>query len=135
MCDKNRTLSPCQEKHILVMDDEEQIRNIAEQFLLNLGCKVELAQDGNEAIAKYKESILEGRNFDAVILDLEIKEGLGGKETIQQLISIDPSIKAIISSGCINNPVVIHFKDYGFCASMPKPYILADLRNTLNKVL
>jgi len=117
------------------MDDEELIRTLAQKILVNLDHEVELAQNGEEAITKYKQAINRGLPFDAVILDLSIRKGLGGKDTMRQLISINPDIKGIISSGSSGDPVLTYFKEYGFCASIPKPYSLSDFRNTLNEIL
>jgi DNA-binding NarL/FixJ family response regulator len=63
-----------------------------------------------------------GRAFDFVILDLTVPGGMGGAEAIVELRKIDPEVRAIVSSGYSNDPVMAHFADYGFCAVVPKPY-------------
>ena len=120
---------------ILVMDDEEMIRDIAKHILSRLGYEPELAKDGAEAIELYKSALDSGMPFDAVILDLTIKGGAGGKEVIKQLMEIDSDIKAIVSSGYSNDPVMTYFREYGFIGALPKPYTKKDLSDMLNQIL
>ncbi len=91
---------------ILLMDDEEMVRKIAGWMLNKLGYEVEYAENGTELIEKYRAEFIDGRKFDAVIVDLTVPGGMGGEEAIKRLIEIDPSIKAIASSGYSNNPVI-----------------------------
>jgi len=119
---------------ILVMDDEEMIRNISHQLLSRLGYEPESTQDGAEAIELYKNAMDSGRPFDAVILDLTVKVGMGGKKTVKKLLEIDPQVRAIVSSGYLNDPVMHDFRKYGFTGALTKPYTIEDLSNALNKV-
>lgn len=120
---------------ILIMDDEDMIREITGELLQNLGYQVEFAKNGNEAIDTYKEARDSGRPFDAVILDLTIPGGMGGKETVKGLLDIDPATRAIVSSGYSNDPIMADFKEYGFCGVIIKPYRLAELNQTLQNIL
>ncbi len=76
-----------------------------------------------------------GEPFDAVILDLTIPGGMGGKEAIKELLQIDPKIKAIVSSGYYNDPVMSNYKEYGFSGIVAKPYKIDELSETLKKVM
>ncbi len=120
---------------ILVMDDEELIRNVAGALLEVLGNEVEVVENGEAAITKYISAREAGKPFDIVILDLTIRGGLGGLETIERLLDIDPGLRAIVSSGYSDNAVVADYQKYGFKASLNKPYKLEQLRNTLNALL
>lgn len=120
---------------VLVMDDEEAIRKLADQMLDRLGYQAELARDGTEAIEIYKAANKSGDPFDAVILDLTVKGGMGGREAIKRLIDIDPDVRAIISSGYFNDPVMSNFNEYGFCSFIAKPYGIRQLSDVLDKVL
>ncbi|MFZ0450712.1 MAG: PAS domain S-box protein [Desulfatiglandaceae bacterium] len=120
---------------ILVMDDEASLRKTVGKMLENLGYEAELAKDGAEAIRMYKEAKESGNPYDAVILDLTIPGAMGGKDTIKQLREIDPEIKAIVSSGYSDDPVMATFKKYGFKGIMPKPFESQLLGNALQKVL
>jgi len=122
-------------KRVLVMDDEEMLRNLAQMMLERLGYEVETVKDGDEAIEAYKKQKDSVEPFDAVILDLTIKGGMGGKQTIRELIKIDPDVKAIVCSGYFDDPVITNFEEYGFKGAMPKPYQKADLEIVLKKVL
>ena len=120
---------------VLVMDDEEMIRNLSDQMLNRLGYAPETAKDGSEAIELYKQAMDAGKPFDAAILDLTIKGGMGGKGTIKALLAIDPQVKAIVASGYSNDPVITDFKRYGFMDALTKPHSMADLRNALDRVV
>lgn len=119
---------------ILLMDDEEMIRNLGKQILSKFGYDAELAKDGVEAIELYKNAIDSGKPFEAVILDLTIKEGMGGVDTIKKLKEMDPQVRAIVSSGYSNDPVMTDFRKYGFIGALAKPYTIKDLSDTLSKV-
>ena len=123
------------EGKILVMDDEQMIRELAGEILWHLGYEVEFAQDGDEAVALYKTSLKTARPFDAVILDLTVRGGMGGKEAIQKLIDIDPDIKGIVSSGYSDDPGMTDFRKYGFSGVVAKPYTLEELGEKLSRVL
>lgn len=120
---------------ILVMDDDILIRNISSEILSFLGYKVEVAADGQETIKKYGDALNQGKPFDAVIMDLTIPGGMGGKETIQHLLSIAPETKALVSSGYANDPIIANFRDYGFKGVIPKPFSVEECSKTLKKVL
>jgi len=120
---------------ILIMDDEEIVRQIAEAMLTHLGYEVECSNDGTEAIEVYMNALKLGRPFSAVIMDLTIPGGMGGKEAMQKLIEIDPNVKAIVSSGYSYDPVMSNFRDYGFAGVVPKPYQLDELGELVRRVL
>ncbi|MDH3393381.1 MAG: PAS domain S-box protein [Desulfobulbaceae bacterium] len=120
---------------ILIMDDEEMVQRIACDMLKHLGCETEVARDGREAIDLYRKALMAGKPFEAVLMDLTIRGGVGGKETIERLIAIDPTVKAVVSSGYANDPIMADFRKYGFCAVAPKPYNLKELRAALSNIL
>ncbi len=120
---------------ILLMDDEQVIVDMTREVLKFLDYDVMFAPDGLSAIDLYKQEKASGVPFDIVILDLSIGHGLGGRETIDHLRKFDPEVKAIVSSGYINDPVVEDFSRYGFCARLTKPYNIKDLKNLLETVM
>jgi two-component system cell cycle sensor histidine kinase/response regulator CckA len=120
---------------ILVMDDEEMVRMVTGQMLENLGYEVEFAEKGEEAVDKYARSLTSGRPFDAVILDLTIRGGMGGGEAIREMIAANPNVRAIVSSGYSDDPIVANYQDYGFKGTLAKPYNLQALSGTLHEVL
>jgi PAS domain S-box-containing protein len=120
---------------ILVMDDDEMIRNMLGRMLIQMGCDVAYASDGEEALALYKESMGTDKPFNAVIVDLTIPGGVGGKKALACLKEIDPEVKAIVSSGYSNDPIMADYKSHGFKGVIPKPYKIATLREVLRTVL
>ncbi len=126
---------PRKQHCILVMDDEAVIRNVVGDMLSHLGYSVAFAGDGSEAIEIYRKAMSSGNSFDGVIMDLTVEGGMGGKEAIQKLRTIDPNVKAVVSSGYSHDPIMSHFRDYGFCGVLDKPYKLSDLDNVLNNLL
>ncbi|NLV15598.1 MAG: PAS domain S-box protein [Syntrophomonadaceae bacterium] len=120
---------------ILVMDDEAKIREVVREMLRNIGYDVTLSANGFEAIQFYIESIKDEAKYDAVILDLTIPGGMGGKETIQKLLAIDPHIRAIVSSGYSNDPILAEFDRWGFKGVVTKPYGIGSLSQVLNQVM
>jgi CheY-like chemotaxis protein len=123
------------EGKILVMDDEDIIRNLAGDILSYLGYEVDFARDGGEAVDLYKASMKSGKPFDAVILDLTVRGGMGGKDAIRKLISVDSNVKGIVSSGYSDDPGMTDFKEYGFSGVVAKPYTVEELGETLSRVL
>jgi PAS domain S-box-containing protein len=120
---------------ILVMDDEDFIREVANQMLSKMGCKVSVAKDGNEAIEIYREAQQSNEPFDAVIMDLTVPGGMGGKEAIQKLKELDPNIKTFVSSGYSNDPIMSNFRDFGFEGVLKKPYRIQDMSEALRTVI
>ena len=120
---------------ILVMDDEEMVRDVSAALLAKFGYEVELAIDGVEAIEFYKKAKESGQPFDAVILDLTNQLGMGGVEAIKKLLEIDPGIRGIVATGYSNDPVVTNFRAYGFCGAMTKPFTLYELEKGLEEAL
>ncbi len=120
---------------ILVMDDEAYICQFVALSLEEVGVDVETAANGGEAINLYKNAIDCGRPFDVVILDLVIKGGMGGGEVIKELQKLNPDIKAVISSGYTNTPLISNYKNYGFKALITKPYNINELLNRIQKLV
>jgi PAS domain S-box-containing protein len=120
---------------ILLMDDEELVRDVAAEMLRTLGHEVELAVDGEEAIDRYQESWQQGRPYDVVILDLTIRSGMGGERAVKSLIKINPDIKAVVSSGYSDSSAISEFKSLGFKTYLAKPYHIDALNDTLNMLL
>jgi PAS domain S-box-containing protein len=120
---------------LLVMDDEDIILEAAGDVLEYLGYSVTFARNGKEAIDAYGRAMERGEPFDAVIMDLTIPGGLGGKETIQKLLDIDPHVSAVVSSGYSNDPVMANYRHYGFKGVVTKPYTVEELSRTLHKIL
>lgn len=120
---------------ILVMDDEPMVRDIARDMLLHLGFEVLTAASGREAVEIYEQNRAEGDPIDIVIMDLTIPGGMGGKEAISKLLAIDPGVKAIVSSGYSNDPVMSEYRKFGFAGMVNKPFQLTELQEAVTRVL
>ncbi|KAF5425733.1 MAG: response regulator [Candidatus Methanomarinus sp.] len=122
-------------ERILVMDDDENIRFLLSEILTSYGYMTESACDGAQAIELYKKAYESSNQFDLVILDLTIPAGIGGKETIKELIKIDPDVKGIVSSGYSNDAIMANYRQYGFSGVISKPYRPDDLVRIVQDVL
>ena len=116
------------------MDDEQSIRRMVEDALTQFGYEVISAQDGQEAIDLFTESLANGKKFDAVLLDLTIPGAMGGKEAIEHLRALDPHVKAIVTSGYSDDPIMSDYQRYGFHNILVKPYRIMDLAKLLESV-
>jgi CheY-like chemotaxis protein len=120
---------------ILVMDDEEAVRELAAILLGDLGYTVEMAVDGEEAVARYRDAMAAGEPFAAVILDLTIRGAMGGIETIAVLRALDPGVRAVVCSGYSADPVMAQYREYGFCAVVVKPYDVGELAEAVARAV
>ncbi|MBM9605487.1 hybrid sensor histidine kinase/response regulator [Desulfopila inferna] len=120
---------------ILVMDDEEMIRNVVCRMLAHLGFKTVEARDGREALDLYGKHLEEDERFDAVIMDLTIPGGMGGEETVKKVLTIDSEAKVIVSSGYSSDPILDNYSSFGFCNIVSKPYQLHSLSRVLTQTL
>lgn len=131
---RDKTLMRGQGK-VLVMDDEDMVRLVTGKMLYQLGYAAEFVKNGEDAIKVYKKAKNASKGFDAVIMDLTIPGGMGGKETIKKLIDVDPQVKAILASGYTHDPVMSEYKQYGFSGAVPKPFTIEELGNLLQSIL
>jgi PAS domain S-box-containing protein len=120
---------------ILVMDDEEVIREVATEILGHLGYRVTVCCNGSEALEEYGKARDTGDPFAAVIMDLTIPGGMGGKDTIKKLQEIDSEVICIVSSGYSNDPILALYREYGFSGVAVKPYNMEELGNVLHELL
>lgn len=120
---------------LLIMDDDQAVRSAAAELLETIGYEVATAADGSEAVELYTRAMEEGHPFDAVVLDLTVPEGVGGRETMTRLLAIDPGVKAIVSSGYSTDPVMANYREHGFSGVAVKPYRLAELARTLRHAI
>ena len=120
---------------VMIMDDEEMIRNVAVSQLTLLGHEAIPVMDGDQAINKYLEMEDSKKPIDIVILDLTIPGGKGGLETAGKLLQINPSLKLVVASGYSNDPVLANYQQYGFSGMVTKPFDLKQLNSAINTSL
>jgi len=122
-------------KKVMVMDDEEAVREVTMQLLRHLGYETVLVADGQEAIETYSQHLASGSPIDLVIMDLTIPGGMGGKEAAEKILAVDPTATLVVASGYYHDPIMANYESFGFRGFLPKPYQLADLREVLLKLL
>ena len=120
---------------VLVMDDEEMIRDVASEMLMDLGHSSDCVYGGQEALEQYANAMASGSPYDLVIMDLTIPNGMGGKDAIAELLKIDPGAKVIVSSGYSNDPVMSDYRNHGFRYVLPKPYRMREFETAINQAM
>ena len=120
---------------VLIMDDDEAVREMLGKMLNQLEYKVSFSVHGQEAIAKYQVAWADGNPYDVVIMDLTIPGGMGGIEAAQGILNINPTAKIIVSSGYATDPVLANYKAYGFMGIAAKPYHFSELQEVLQRTL
>ncbi|MBS1114546.1 MAG: domain S-box-containing protein [Nitrospirae bacterium] len=120
---------------VLVMDDEETVRMIFREMLEMLGFEVVCVENGEAMLEVYRQAAESGQRFEVVILDLTIRGGMGGKDALEHLLKIDPTVRAFAASGYFDSTVMVEYKEYGFCGILPKPITLTALGEKLRSVL
>lgn len=126
---------PVPRKRVLVMDDEEMLNELIQTMLEHLGYDVDVVLDGETAVETYSQTMEAGGDYAAVILDLTVKGGMGGREAIKKLLYLNPDVKAVVSSGYSNDPIMSDFARYGFRDVLRKPYDLEQLRVVMDRML
>ncbi len=117
------------------MDDEQIILDVTYEVLKFLGYEVAFAKEGETAIEMYKKEKAAGHPFDMVILDLSIPDGMDGREAIEKLRAFDPDVKAVVSSGYSNDPVMQDYRAYGFSGRLTKPYRINEIKSMLEELI
>jgi PAS domain S-box-containing protein len=120
---------------VLIMDDEAMVVRIAEKVLHIAGYQTQGVSNGEAVVAVYREAFEHGQRFDVVILDLTVPGGMGGRESAERILAIDPSARLMVSSGYSEDALMSDFRRHGFCAVLPKPYNAQQLCDVVHAVL
>ena len=120
---------------VLLMDDEELVRDFVSVMLGTFGYSIECTKDGEEAFEVYRKNLEAGTPFDVIVMDLTVPGGMGGEELVRMIRDTDTKVKTIVSSGSGMNPVIASPGEYGFDAVVLKPYTVNEFCSTLRRVL
>jgi len=120
---------------VLLMDDDFTIYEVASHMLDIYGFKVDWVDTGEKAIEKYKESLAKSSPYDVIIMDLTVPGSMGGVQAVREILEINPHAKVIVSSGYSNDPVMSHYKEYGFRGVIAKPYKIEEIIKVINEVI
>ena len=113
------------------MDDEEYIRDVAEQILVFFGYEVTLASDGEQAFNEYSEAFKNNCAHDIIIMDVGIPSGWGAKRAMQEIVKLDEKACGLVSSGYMDDPLVLDFRRYHFQGILPKPYEMDEVNSVI----
>jgi CheY-like chemotaxis protein len=132
--------TPSRAKHqetgrVLVMDDEATVLRLAERALQDAGYATKMAANGSDAVEIYRKVFAEGQRFDAVVLDLTVRGGMGGKEAVERILAIDPAARLMVSSGYSEDSVMAEYRRHGFSAVLPKPYTAQQLCDAVHGMI
>ncbi|MEX2381822.1 MAG: ATP-binding protein [Opitutales bacterium] len=122
-----------QSLNVLVMDDEDGVRDVVGAILRHLGHKVQLVDEGQKAVETYQGAKERGQPFDVVFLDLTVRNGIGGHETMKALRAWDPDVTAVVMSGYSSDPVLLEYKQHGFKGTLVKPFNLETIKEVLSQ--
>jgi PAS domain S-box-containing protein len=120
---------------ILVMDDEQVVRNNLGRVLRQTGYEAELAADGAIAVELYAKAKEAGRCFDVVILDLTVRGAMGGLQAVRALLALDPAARAVVMSGHSDDEAMQDWAHHGFKGALTKPFDREALLGVLSRIL
>lgn len=120
---------------ILILDDQENIRQLLTKILEIMNCQCEGAANEQECIEKYRQAAENGTPFDLVFMDLTLPGGAGGVEILQKLKKEYPDIRAIAASGYSDDEVLADYKKFGFADKLMKPFRLKDVNRIMHSLL
>lgn len=132
---KEKALRQIKPLRVMVMDDDEQIRELAMSMLSVMGHEVIPVRDGDEAIKIFADRLTTGNHIDIIFMDLTIPGGMGGKEAVQEILKLDSKAKVIVSSGYSYDPILANYSEYGFCSAIVKPFRLRELSKVIDELM
>ncbi|MFT5856324.1 MAG: two-component system cell cycle sensor histidine kinase/response regulator CckA, partial [Verrucomicrobiales bacterium] len=121
-------------RRILFLDDEADIRLVVQHALESHGFEVYCAKTGEEAVEVYNKADDFGRPFDLALLDLQIRGGMGGVDTLTALRKEHPKIRAVVTSGFVDDTVLSNYLEHGFLGVLAKPFRIDQLISVVSEL-
>ena len=115
---------------ILLVDDDPLIRGLGRELLERLGYRVETAQDGSEALKKYRRL----KRVDLVVLDYYLP-GQNGAQVLREFKTLDKRARVLMASGFFSSRDAADLKEQGAWGLIQKPYRLTELERRIQAVL
>ena len=140
MCIRDsNALDPEKESHakpmrVLVLDDEPHICAVLEKALTRAGHDVFCTATGESALHAFEKAEDFGRPFDVLLFDLDIRGGMGGNETLARIRADHPDVRAIVTTGYVNDSVLMNYLEHGFCGVLTKPFRIDHLVATVERL-
>ena len=116
---------------VLVVDDEDMVRALAQKMLMATGLNVITASNGREALEVFQEN---ADKIDLVLLDMTMPQ-MGGEETFQELRRCRPDARVILSSGYSETDVTARFSGKGLAGFIQKPYVSEELIDLVRRIM
>ena len=121
-------------ERVLVVDDEEQVREVAEGILNTFGYQTVAASNGREAVELYRKSLEDDRPFALVLLDKGMPV-MDGDACLVALLELDPKVRVLFTTGYADEPLRNHAIESGATGFLHKPFDLENLLSAVKKVL
>ncbi|SKA96191.1 Signal transduction histidine kinase [Prosthecobacter debontii] len=120
---------------VLIVDDEDDLRKVAQIILMRCGYEVLECDNGQDAVKIYQSLARTGTPPDVVLMDLTLRGGMNGGETAEEILRYDPEARLVVTSGSVNEDVQMTFLEKGFVAVLPKPYEAGELTQVVHRVV
>lgn len=119
---------------VLIVDDEDDLRKVANMILTRCGYEVVQCDNGQDAVKIYQSLFRTGTPPDVVLMDLTLRGGMNGTETAAEILHLDPEARIVCTSGSVTQEVQMVFLERGFVGVLPKPYEAGELTQTVHRV-
>lgn len=119
---------------ILILEDDAALCRLYKLMLAKMSLEVDTVPSGEQAVELFVSAHNAGAPYQAVILDLNVQEGMGGLETLAKLKTIDPRVYTIVASGTSQTDIRAEYQNHGFSDALPKPFRLTDIEVCVNRM-
>jgi len=130
----NKFLEKIKGLNILIMDDNQDLLYTLQLMLEKMEHVVTSTKNGEECIKTYEQSLKNNQPFDLILMDLIIKEGMGGEEAISHLKQINKNVIVVVIRGYNKSDIITNPKKHGFNSSIEKPFTKEKLEKKISEI-